>query len=55
MFVTVWNMLQSGETYSDPGSNYFTNRDPEKAKNRALNQLRDLGYLVTIEAKPDAA
>ena len=55
MLVAIWNMLQTGETYSDPGSNYFTNRDPEKAKNRALNQLRDLGYLVTIEAKPDAA
>ncbi len=55
MLVAVWNMLQSGETYSDLGSNYFTKRDPENAKDRALNQLRNLGYLLTIEAEADVA
>jgi len=55
MLVATWHMLQTGETYTDLGSDYFTKRDPEKIKNRALNQLRDLGYTVTIEAEPDAA
>ena len=55
MLVAIWNMLQTGETYSDLGSDYFIKRDPEKTKNRALNQLRDLGYSVTIESRPDAA
>ncbi len=53
MLVTVWNMLTTGETYRDPGGDYFTRRDPEKAKRRALDQLRHLGYTVTIE--PTAA
>ena len=49
MLVVIWNMLATGETYSDPGGDYFTKRRPERAKQRALDQLRDLGYSVTLE------
>ena len=55
LLVAIWNMLQTGDAYHDLGSDYFTQRDPEKTKNRALNQLRDLGYSVTIEAQHGTA
>ncbi len=53
MLVAIWNMLQTGETYSDPGDDFYTRRSPDKAKNRAIEQLRNLGYTVTLE--PTAA
>lgn len=55
MLVAIWNMLQTGETYNDPGGDFFTKRSPDKAKNRALDQLRDLGYTVTLESSHEAA
>ena len=51
--VAVWNMLETGETYHDPGGDYFTRRDPERSKRRALEQLQHLGFTVTLE--PSAA
>ena len=51
--IAVWNMLVTGENYHDPGGDYFTQRDPQRAKRRALEQLQHLGYTVTLE--PTAA
>ncbi len=51
--IAVWNMLATGENYHDPGGDYFTQRDPQRAKRRALEQLQHLGYTVTLE--PTAA
>jgi transposase len=53
MLITVWNMLQTGETYNEPGGDFYSKRNPEKSKRRALDQLRNLGYTVTLE--PTAA
>jgi hypothetical protein len=53
MLITVWNMLQTGENFNEPGGDFYTNRSPEKAKRRAIDQLRNLGYTVTLE--PTAA
>ena len=44
MLIAVWNMLQTGTTFTDPGADFFTKRTPNKAKNRAIEQLRSLGY-----------
>ena len=55
MLVAIWNMLQTGETYNDPGGDFFTKRSPDKAKSRALDQLRNLGYTVTLEPSHVAA
>jgi len=41
-------MLQTGATYSDTGEDFYTRRSPDKNKSRALNQLRNLGYTVTL-------
>ena len=33
---------------SDPGDDFYTRLNPDKAKNRALDQLRKMGYDVTL-------
>jgi len=55
MLVAIWNMLQTGTTYSDPGDDFYTRRTPDKTKSRALNQLRNLGYTVTLEPTAEVA
>jgi type II secretory pathway component PulL len=48
MLIAIWNMLTTGELYNDPGDDFYTRLNPDKAKNRALNQLRKMGYTVTL-------
>ncbi len=48
ILMAVWHMLRNGEVYADPGADYYARLDPLKARNRALRQLRELGYEVTI-------
>ncbi len=54
MLIAVWNMLTTGATYDDPGGDFYTRLDPDRAKHRALDQLRKMGYAVTIEAQAAA-
>ena len=49
MLVAIWNMLSTGATYQDLGSDFYLRRAPDRTKTRALKQLRDLGYEVTLE------
>jgi len=55
MLVAIWNMLQTGATYNDPGDDFYARRSPDKTKSRALNQLRNLGYTVTLEPMTEVA
>jgi len=48
MLIAIWNMLSTGELYNDPGSDFYARLNPDKAKNRALDQLRRMGYSVTL-------
>ena len=48
MLIAIWNMLITGTLYSDPGADFYTRLNPDKAKNRALDQLRKMGYDVTL-------
>lgn len=48
ILTAVWHMLRNGEVYADPGADYYARLDPQRATNRALRQLRELGYEVTI-------
>ena len=41
-------MLSTGEIYNDPGADHFNRINPTKAMNRAIKQLNNLGYNVTI-------
>jgi transposase len=49
MLIAIWNMLQTGALYTDPGGDFFSRRNPDQAKNRALDQLRRMGYAVTLQ------
>ena len=49
MLIAIWNMLTTGAFYDDPGGDFYTRLNPDKAKNRAIDQLRKMGYSVTLE------
>jgi len=49
ILTAAWHMLQTGETYTDPGGDYFTRRDPERATKRLVAQLERLGHTVTLQ------
>lgn len=51
LLTLVWTMMHTGELYAEPGPNYYTRRDPERAKRHALHQLELLGYDVTIHPR----
>jgi transposase len=48
ILVAVWHMLAQGECYADPGSDYFTRKNPDRSRNQAVQRLRELGYDVTL-------
>jgi transposase len=48
ILAAAWHMLADGECYQDPGADFFTRRDPAKAKNNAVKRLNALGYQVTL-------
>jgi hypothetical protein len=47
-------MTATGALYHDPGPDFYTRLHPQQAKRRALNQLRAMGYHVTL-SRPEAA
>ena len=53
MLIAIWNMLSTGEIYNDPGDDFYSRLNPDKTKSRAIDQLRKMGYDVTL--KPLAA
>ena len=55
LLTAVWHMLQTGETYTDPGGDYFARRDPDRTRKRLVGQLERLGYTVTLEEGAAAA
>lgn len=48
ILTAVWHMLRNGEVYIDPGADYYTRLDPQRARNKAIRQLQNLGYEVVI-------
>jgi len=55
ILIATWNMITSGAFYNDPGSDFYTRRNPDKTKQRAIDQLHRLGYTVTIQPHQAAA
>ncbi len=49
LLIAVWHMITTGALYTDPGGDYYTRLHPDKAKQRAVDQLRKMGYTVTLE------
>jgi transposase len=48
ILIAIWNMLTNGVFYDDLGGDYYNKLNPERTKQRALNQLRQMGYDVTL-------
>lgn len=44
----VWHILADNAEYQELGGDYFTQRDPARAKTKAIRQLEALGYHVTV-------
>jgi transposase len=51
ILTAIWHMLQTGELYNDPGSDYFTRQNPDRLTKRLIRQLEPLGHTVTIEPR----
>jgi transposase len=49
ILLAAWHMLHTGETYTDPGGDYYLRRDPERATRRLVAQLERLGHTVTLQ------
>jgi transposase len=49
MLTAIWHMGTTGSFYDDPGGDYFTRLNPERARNRAIHQLQAMGYHVTLD------
>ena len=49
LLVIAWNMLTNGTLYEDLGTDYHDRRHPQQTRNRAIRQLQELGYKVTLE------
>ncbi|MFE6963056.1 IS110 family transposase [Streptomyces sp. NPDC057696] len=48
IIIAIWHMLTDAEPYNELGGTYFTQRDPERSTRRAITQLNQLGYRVTL-------
>lgn len=48
LLTIIWTMLTTGALYDEPGPDWYTRQDPERAKRRAVGQLQQLGYSVTL-------
>jgi transposase len=55
MLVAIWHMLNDGTLYSDPGDDFFTRRNPDRSRMRAVEQLQRMGYKVTLEPVSEVA
>lgn len=48
ILTATWHMITNGTLYTDPGADFYTRRDPDKARQRAIDQLNKIGYTVTL-------
>jgi transposase len=51
----IWHMITTNSPYHDLGGAYFAQRDPERATRRAITQLNQLGFTVTLNPIDTAA
>ncbi|MFD4422146.1 IS110 family transposase [Agromyces sp. NPDC058484] len=48
ILTAAWHMLRNGEAYDELGADYYTQRDPQRTRARAIRDLEALGYNVVI-------
>jgi len=51
ILTAAWHMLRTGQTYTDPGGDFFARRDPERTRKRLVYKLERLGYTVTLQTE----
>lgn len=49
MLVAIWNMLSTGYYFTDSEGDHFTRLDPDKAKNRAIDQLKRMEFAIMLD------
>ena len=54
LLIAIWNMPTNGVFYDNLGADYYSRLNPERTKQRALNQLRAMGYDVVLNPLADA-
>ncbi|MBD0283492.1 MAG: hypothetical protein ICV69_15070 [Thermoleophilaceae bacterium] len=47
ILTAAWHMLQTGQTYTDRGGDFFARRDPERARKRLVGQPERVAYTIT--------
>ncbi|WP_051942374.1 hypothetical protein [Streptacidiphilus rugosus] len=55
IIVAIWHMLTTRTPYHDLGGQYFAQLNPERTAQRAITQLNQLGYSVTLNPIEPAA
>jgi hypothetical protein len=48
LLIAIWHVLQTGESYLDPGGDYYTRREPARTTRRLVAQLERHGHTVTL-------
>ena len=48
LLIAIWNMITDGAFYTEPGGDFYARLHPDRTKQRALDQLRKMGYAVTL-------
>lgn len=48
ILTAVWHMLRNGEVYADLGPDHYSRLNTDRARNKALRELENLGYEVAI-------
>ncbi|GAC1354199.1 MAG: hypothetical protein NVSMB38_32020 [Ktedonobacteraceae bacterium] len=55
ILIIIYHILKEGKTYQELGSTYFEERDHDAVKRRALRNLEQLGYQVSLQQKEGVA
>jgi len=51
ILIIAYHLLRDGVAFEELGADYYTKRNPERIKRRALKQLEDLGFEVSLTQK----
>ena len=49
ILVAIWSMAHTGALYDDLGADHYTRIQPIRTKRRAIRQLQEMGYTVTLQ------
>jgi len=55
MLIAYWHMFTTGETYREPGGDYYQRRNPERHTKRLVARLQSLGHNVILQPQPQTA